>query len=426
MLKYKYIPPHKLRSQSQNPTPEPTPRLSNKSAIKSYNASPALQNSSGEDRYGSANSLSTPQSIYRNIDLRGSNNSLTSSAGGTIRSRKSRKAPAPPPPSVKELFPSSETINSSKASTPNSSTVGTPKLGRKKRPAPAPPKPARLESMLYPHDATQSSKNLHSYPLQSELDSKLSDEEKALLEGNRRQLQLELQHDSDVSSLGGSKRIIPLDASLLQDDEENGVGGKSDDVKYKEHEEEVNVVYRRVIIPPMLDTPTHDSVSLFDQINESHDRQLEKLKDNKEAQNRNRQSQISASSGAEDSDPTLYNKSSHGKWKRRKGPAPALPIPPRKVLQMLPLQEIKHELEIIEVQQQGLEKQGVVLEKMIRDRCEGENGEQLSSVGEVIDAANGKVVTENSKEVEDLILQLFELVNEKNELFRRQAELMYL
>ena len=34
--------------------------------------------------------------------------------------------------------------------------------------------------------------------------------------------------------------------------------------------------------------------------------------------------------------------------------------------------------------------------------------------------------TKNTKEVEDLIMQLFELVNEKNELFRRQAELMYM
>lgn len=37
----------------------------------------------------------------------------------------------------------------------------------------------------------------------------------------------------------------------------------------------------------------------------------------------------------------------------------------------------------------------------------------------VSDAATGA-------EVEDMILQLFELVNEKNELFRKQAELMYL
>jgi len=29
-------------------------------------------------------------------------------------------------------------------------------------------------------------------------------------------------------------------------------------------------------------------------------------------------------------------------------------------------------------------------------------------------------------DIENLVLQLFELVNEKNELFRKQAELMYL
>lgn len=34
--------------------------------------------------------------------------------------------------------------------------------------------------------------------------------------------------------------------------------------------------------------------------------------------------------------------------------------------------------------------------------------------------------TSSAAEVEDMILQLFELVNEKNELFRKQAELMYL
>jgi Protein of unknown function (DUF3585). len=34
--------------------------------------------------------------------------------------------------------------------------------------------------------------------------------------------------------------------------------------------------------------------------------------------------------------------------------------------------------------------------------------------------------TSMTPDVEDLVLQLFELVNEKNELFRRQAELMYL
>lgn len=53
---------------------------------------------------------------------------------------------------------------------------------------------------------------------------------------------------------------------------------------------------------------------------------------------------------------------------------------------------------------------------MIRERCEGTENEN-TPVNEF---------KPNTKEVEDLILQLFELVNEKNELFRRQAELMYL
>ncbi|XP_050327932.1 mucin-5AC isoform X3 [Bactrocera neohumeralis] len=472
-------------SQSQNPTPEPTPRLSNKSAqsISPY----ILQNSS--DYYGSANSLgSTPQSLQRNTDVRGSNNSLTSSAGGTIRSRKSRKAPAPPTPLAKELFPtatppppsplvtsvsanttSDRQTDSSKTSTPSSSTVGTPKLGRKKRPAPAPPKPARLDPSLLPTDppaaaATQHTngtapKNSFNYPLQSETsDSKLSDEEKALLEGNK-QLSMDsmrstISADDELctshESRRSSRRLIPLDASLLLDDDDEHLNadanadadgsGKCDDAKQKQQllryseQEETNVVYRRVIVPPSLETPTRETNPLLD--SGSHDRQLEKMKDNKEAQNRNRQSQISASSGAEDCDitSTPYNKSAHGKWKRRKGPAPALPIPPRKVLQMLPLQEIRHELDIIEVQQQGLEKQGVILEKMIRDRCEGQNGELLGASAAVEDATDGKKPStsggaegvQNSKEVEDLILQLFELVNEKNELFRRQAELMYL
>ncbi|XP_018794268.1 PREDICTED: MICAL-like protein 1 isoform X2 [Bactrocera latifrons] len=452
-----------LSSSLTKKTPVPTPRTN-------------------LDYYGSANSLgSTPQSLQRNTDVRGSNNSLTSSAGGTMRSRKSRKAPAPPTPLAKELFPtvtptppppsvSDRQTDSSKASTPSSSTVGTPKLGRKKRPAPAPPKPARLDPSLLPTDppaapaATQHTngtapKNSLNYPLQSETsDSKLSDEEKALLEGNK-----QLSIDSMRSTVGAddelctsqesrrsSRRLIPLDASLLLDDDDDNLNadanadgdgsGKCDDAKQKQQllryseKEETNVVYRRAIVPPSLETPTRESNPLLD--SGSHDRQLEKMKDNKEAQNRNRQSQISASSGAEDCDITAtpYNKSAHGKWKRRKGPAPALPIPPRKVLQMLPLQEIRHELDIIEVQQQGLEKQGVILEKMIRDRCEGQNGELLGANAAVEDAIDGKKPStsggaegvQNSKEVEDLILQLFELVNEKNELFRRQAELMYL
>jgi hypothetical protein len=89
----------------------------------------------------------------------------------------------------------------------------------------------------------------------------------------------------------------------------------------------------------------------------------------------------------------------------------------------MPLQEIRHELEIIEVQQQGLEKQGIQLEKMIRERCEGPEEKAALAAGQDILET---LPTKNTKEVEDLIMQLFDLVNEKNELFRRQAELMYL
>lgn len=65
----------------------------------------------------------------------------------------------------------------------------------------------------------------------------------------------------------------------------------------------------------------------------------------------------------------MLHRSLKGKWKRKKGPAPNVPnfsTPQRRILQMLPLQEIRQELDVIELQQQGLEKQGVILEKMIR------------------------------------------------------------
>lgn len=176
------------------------------------------------------------------------------------------------------------------------------------------------------------------------------------------------------------------------------------------------VTYRRKIVPLTKSAVEGDLEN------------LERSKDNKEAQNRQRQSQGSLAnmrSGSESTDSLPYlNKSSQGKWKRRKGPAPALPgfaQPQRRILQMLPLQDIRHELEVIEVQQQGLEKQGVMLEKMIRERCEGSGDNRTTE--ELLEALP---TTKNPKEVEELILQLFELVNEKNELFRRQAELMYL
>lgn len=58
---------------------------------------------------------------------------------------------------------------------------------------------------------------------------------------------------------------------------------------------------------------------------------------------------------------------------RRKGPAPGLPLPERREvkLQMSP-QELQVQLDLLESQQLGLERQGVHIEQLIRDKCEGE------------------------------------------------------
>ncbi|XP_053694252.1 MICAL-like protein 1 isoform X2 [Sabethes cyaneus] len=214
------------------------------------------------------------------------------------------------------------------------------------------------------------------------------------------------QQENSRSSPNPNQRLITLDASLFNNEGES----KESSTKVSSSE---SVVYRRTIIPLKVDddSPTLEATT--------SERQWEKMKDNKEAQNRNRQSQTSPIGNfqPESFNSIMTNKSQQGKWKRRKGPAPALPmpLPERKTIKMLPLKEIRQEMDIIETQQQGLEKQGVVLEQMIRERCEG--------VGPEMDITG---IQSNSKEVEDLIMQLFELVNEKNELFRRQAELMYL
>ncbi|XP_033224368.1 MICAL-like protein 1 isoform X2 [Belonocnema kinseyi] len=126
-------------------------------------------------------------------------------------------------------------------------------------------------------------------------------------------------------------------------------------------------------------------------------------KSSKDEVNRNRQSLTCI-----DNPPYISHtdKSVQGKWKRKKGPAPPRPIPHRRKIKVLSLKDVKLELDEIEVQQQGLEKQGVRLEQIIRDKTE-------SDVSSGVD-------------VEELVLELFSLVNEKNELFRRQAELMLL
>lgn len=71
----------------------------------------------------------------------------------------------------------------------------------------------------------------------------------------------------------------------------------------------------------------------------------------------------------------IPNKSTYGIWKRKKGPAPSRPIPQKRTIKSLPISEIKRELEVIEIQQQGLEKQGVKLEQIIREKTEAATGD---------------------------------------------------
>lgn len=102
------------------------------------------------------------------------------------------------------------------------------------------------------------------------------------------------------------------------------------------------------------------------------------------------------------------NKDMHGQWKRKKGPAPPRPLPQKRHLRKLPVQSIQQELNDIEIKQLELERQGVSLEQNIRAITESDDCE----------------TSQGGPHVEEMILQLFDLVNEKNELLRRQSELM--
>ncbi|KAG8184867.1 hypothetical protein JTE90_016208 [Oedothorax gibbosus] len=90
---------------------------------------------------------------------------------------------------------------------------------------------------------------------------------------------------------------------------------------------------------------------------------------------------------------------------KKKRPAPPVPIPKRKDNKKIPLKEILREMKEIEEKQRECERQGREIELLIRDKDKDE---------------------EASVEEEEYIMQLFELVNQKNALFRRQAELMYI
>jgi hypothetical protein len=276
---------------------------------------------------------------------------------------------------------------------------------KKKRPAPTPPTSTPVKPSVIVSTESTLYITASELPTEDNNSSEIIENHDSVVSYGTELDSINTNDSFDQSSQfdGDHRRLIPLEESLVED---NSVSQNSS------HSETQEVTYRRKIVPLSPTSPDECE-------------NLEQMKDHKEAENRHRQSQSSLKTDSVDSLPYL-NKSSHGKWKRRKGPAPSLPgfaIPQRRVLQMLPLQEIRHELEVIEVQQQGLEKQGVMLEKMIRERCEGVGDNRTTE--ELLESLPS-VNTKNPKEVEELILQLFELVNEKNELFRRQAELMYL
>lgn len=360
MLKYKYIPPHQ-RTGSLHATPEPSPRMSR-------TLNPRLMTPSAvshhNDMYGSNMSLSS----YRYSHLHGSMNSLASSS--TPR-RKKGKAPAPPPVATLDVSPLK-----SCASSPSHSVRGTPLL-RKKRSAPVPPTPlAKVNnanetagSTLYTtanthlddssrteEDASSAvGSSLNSTVLTSSLTSEYvsggsamqDDEMSTTTDGSTIN---NIHHTDDVQP---QRKLIPLEASLLEDVKDYPVEATERDTE--------KTVYRRTIMPEHIpDGSPFRQHDIVDEHDLQIDSQCAKIKENKESQNHNRRSQnVMTPEASMMNSESIFtaNKSSYGKWKRRKGPAPGLPVPPRKVLQMLPLQDIRHELDVIEVQQLGLEKQ---------------------------------------------------------------------
>merc|ERR1712001_263058 len=59
--------------------------------------------------------------------------------------------------------------------------------------------------------------------------------------------------------------------------------------------------------------------------------------------------------------------STEGQWKKKKGPAPPRPIPPKRQVKKIPRKAVNQELKDIESKQIELEGQGVILEEQIRE-----------------------------------------------------------
>ena len=113
--------------------------------------------------------------------------------------------------------------------------------------------------------------------------------------------------------------------------------------------------------------------------------------------------------------------SSEGQWKKKKGPAPPRPIPPKRQVKKIPRKAVNQELKDIETKQIDLEKQGIVLEEQIRELMLKSDAEMTEAGLEISNDRDSL-----GPEAEDAIIQLFDLVNEKNDLFRRQTLLLYM
>lgn len=333
------------------------------------------------------------QSLHGSHDFYGSSSSLAYSDGMSTAQRR-KKAKAPPPPSVLGMFNSPTSNRSSKnldyeseestssrggVSGAVSSTGNTPNksLGhKKKRKAPAPP-PMALNT-----------------PNKSEA---IQEDASLVTNGDSG-----IDQSMDSVSLQTNQKLIPLSAELFDD----STTTVKDDEKTDEDKASIVTVssdtYRRKIVPLDATETVIGRSNMFENGPELGF-------DVKEEVKMQEQSPTNGHASV-DEPPICLNKSDKGKWKRRKGPAPSIPVEVRKSIKAMSPDDIKRELEIIEVQQIGLEKQGVMLEKIIREKCEGADADKSQK---------------NSKAVEDLIMQLFDVVNEKNEIFRKQQELMY-
>ncbi|OQR79786.1 hypothetical protein BIW11_05488 [Tropilaelaps mercedesae] len=135
--------------------------------------------------------------------------------------------------------------------------------------------------------------------------------------------------------------------------------------------------------------------------------------------------------------------------RRKKRPAPSVPVPMRRDLQAVSLKAIQAEMRDIENKQLELEARGKAIELRLRqlpvtpptgvgtgctmsaaadenDYVESSCGDKEYQDSQIDDHKNLTNKSTTSECEEELMVKLFELVHEKNALFRRQAELMYI